>query len=653
MPIVKQEIPSFIQGRSGQPFTLRLPSHAEVVENAVLSADLGLDKRPPTEFVADLGGTSLGDAHIHEFDRAADDQGFLMLDGSGNIKVFDRDGAEATVSVTATNSNYINSISDPKTELKCVTISDYTFIINTTVSPAMLTSTFPVTTAARALVWVRQSLINVPYTINVWANSEKTSLIVSGTYTPATAANTNTITIAADLAADINGTSAMTASTMGSLIMIDRTSGDFFLEVIDGEGNDALVLIDGRVDAPQNLPPTAREGYQVEILGDLSTEYDNYFVEYSDVDSAWIEIPEPGRKYIINPTTMPHVLIKTGAGTYDFAELTFENCPSGDAETNPEPSFIGTPIRDAFFHRGRLGFLTDSTVVMSQPGDLFNFWRTTVTQLLDSAPIDVEITQTDPAPLRHAWEFNDTIFVSNDRAQFQMASGGQPLTAATVGFALASKYPMDTSAKPVVAGDRAYFTHRKGAYSALHEYFSEPDGKGRLRFGSEEVTSQAPKYILGSVKKIVNVPEHSMLVLITDLEDSSLYVYNYNFENRQRNQQAIHKWTLDGENKIMGGDASVSDLMIATARGTEFFLEKMDLSIDDDTGMGIKMRLDSRLDETQVTSATYSAVTDKTTVTLPFDRATDSAEYVLYGRGTSSGKRRVRSWRRPRPPRLQ
>lgn len=649
MPLVSQEIPSFVQGVSEQPFTLRLPSQGETVENAFLSADRGLDKRPPTQYVAELdSGGSLGNAHVHEFNRAADDQGFLILDGAGNVKVFDHDGAEATVTVAAANTNYINSVSSPKTEFRCITVADYTFIVNTTQTPAMSGATYHESSGvgySRVLIWIRQALIHSTYTVTVYSDSTKTTTVASGTITPATAADAETENIASTIAAAINGTGAtipggsdtnMVATTMGSLIFLDRNVGDFYVEVTDGEGNDAIILIDGSVDAPQNLPKTAEQRFQAEVIGDLSTEYDNYYVEYSDVDKAWIEIPKPGRTFTIDAATMPHVLVKTGAGAYSYDDLSLTNCPAGDAATNPEPSFIGSPINDVFFYAGRLGFITDSTCVMSQPGDIFNFWRTTVTQLLDSAPIDVEITQIDPAPLRNAWEFDNTIFISNDRAQFRLDTGGDLVSASSVRFPLASKYPMDTAAKPVVAGDRAYFTHTKGQFSAVHEYFSEPDGKGRLRYGAEEVTSQAQKFIRGSVRKIINMPSHDMLIFITDQEDNTLYAYNYSFTDRQRAQQALHKWTFDSENQIKGGDGDDSTLFLTIARGTDYVLEKIDLSMSDDPSMSIVMHLDSRLDETQVTSATYSAVTDKTTVTLPFSRDVSSSEFVLYGRGTSS-----------------
>tara|TARA_R110002074_G_scaffold370186_3_gene545030 strand:- start:491 stop:2221 length:1731 start_codon:yes stop_codon:yes gene_type:complete len=423
---------------------------------------------------------------------------------------------------------------------------------------------------------------------------------------------------------------------MGSLIFLDRVTGDFFVEVLDGQGNDAMILLDGTIDSPANLPKTAEQRFQVEVLGDLSTEYDNYFVEYSNTENAWIEIPEPGRTYVIDQSTMPHVLIKTGAGTYSYDDLSLTNCPSGDSVTNPEPSFIGAPIRDIFFYAGRLGLITDTTCVMSQPGDIFNFWRDTVTQLKDSAPIDVEITQTDPAPLRNAWEFDNSIFISNDRAQFRLETGGELLTAATVRFPLASKYPMDTGAKPIVAGDRAYFTQTKGAFSSLYEYFSESDIQGRLRYGSEEVTAHNDKYIIGKVTKLINMASQDMVVMITEGEANILYIYNYSFNKRTRVQQALHRWVFDSECEIVGGDADESSLFLTIARGDDLSLESLDLAIGDDPSMGIQLRLDTRFDETNVTSTTWNAGTQLSTITLPIARVGGSAEYVLYGRGTST-----------------
>ena len=83
----------------------------------------------------------------------------------------------------------------------------------------------------------------------------------------------------------------------------------------------------------------------------------------------------------------------------------------GDDDTNPAPTFVGSKVNDIFFFKNRLGLLTDSSIVFSEADEYFNFWRTTVLSLLDSAPIDVGVAHTKVAILQHAVPFQEKLLI--------------------------------------------------------------------------------------------------------------------------------------------------------------------------------------------------------------------------------------------------
>ena len=126
-------IPSLYNGVSQQPAALRLLSQASVQENAYPSLVDGLKKRPSTEHIAKLNSDT-GNRYIHFINRDTIERYSVILD-SGDIKVYDLDGVEKTVNFTA-DASYLNC-SNPRTELEVITVADYTFVVNKTVTTAM------------------------------------------------------------------------------------------------------------------------------------------------------------------------------------------------------------------------------------------------------------------------------------------------------------------------------------------------------------------------------------------------------------------------------------------------------------------------------------------------------------------------------------
>ena len=147
----------------------------------------------------------------------------------------------------------------------------------------------------------------------------------------------------------------------------------------------------------------------VEVLGDASNSFDNYYVIYKDSTGVWEETVAPGLETTLDPDTMPHVLIRTANGNFRFTQVdgssytissTSYDVPSwgkrivGDLDSSPNPSFVDSKINDIYFHRNRLGFLADENVILSRSGEIFEFFNETVTDSLDTDPIDINVAHT-------------------------------------------------------------------------------------------------------------------------------------------------------------------------------------------------------------------------------------------------------------------
>ena len=95
---------------------------------------------------------------------------------------------------------------------------------------------------------------------------------------------------------------------------------DFTISATDGFGNSASQVIKGSTANFSDLPKRAPNGYQVEISGDPSNAFDNYYVKYvadSSVDGGFYqETVAGGTKDKLDVSTMPHVLIRQADGQF-------------------------------------------------------------------------------------------------------------------------------------------------------------------------------------------------------------------------------------------------------------------------------------------------------------------------------------------------
>jgi hypothetical protein len=138
MALVNRSIPNVYNGVSQQPPSLRLPSQASEQINGLSSVVFGLSKRPPTSHVAKISTATNTDSFIHTINRSDNEQ-YKVIITNGDLKVYNLAGVEQTVSFPDGKA-YLNA-TDPLGSFACVTVADYTFIVNKTVTVLKDTST--------------------------------------------------------------------------------------------------------------------------------------------------------------------------------------------------------------------------------------------------------------------------------------------------------------------------------------------------------------------------------------------------------------------------------------------------------------------------------------------------------------------------------
>ena len=638
MPLITRSIPNLIGGVSQQPEILRLENQATTQENGFSGVVEGLKKRPPTNHIAKISSSALSNAFIHTINRDINER-YIVVITNGNIAVHTVGGVAKTVVNQTNATNYLQS-SNPREDFKCLTVNDFTFVLNKNKAVAMDSSSTSPAKVEQAVYTVVQGINNTPY-----------SITVDGNTTSFTSSNSNTKDIRDGVKNSIGSPANITLTNLGdSSFSIVKSTGTLSVSASDGYGNQASQVIKDEVQNFSDLPAEAPNNMVVEVKGDASNTFDNYYVKFSSSTKVWEETLEPGIANKLDANTMPHVLIRTADGNFRFTQVdgssytisstsfdvpAFGNRTVGDLDSSPTPSFVGTKMKDIFFHRNRLGFLADENVIMSRSGEQFEFFNETVTDVLDTEVIDVNVAHTKVSILKHAVAFDEKLLLFSDQTQFILV-GGASLTPGNVSVNVTTEYESLDSVSPVGSGNNVFFGFNKGQFTGVREMYVESDGETNQ---GEDITANIPKYIPSEVFKFANASNENILVLLSNKtgEKNNLYIYQWFFSQGRRLQSAWHKWTIgaSANTEILNVDFIGTTLFLVVQRSDGVYIETIDCSpAVVDTGSTYLTHLDRKLDNTQVTES-YSSGTNLTTITLPY--AIDST-MKLVGKSGASNK---------------
>lgn len=634
MALISLTIPNMLNGVSQQPDQLRFPTQGEIQENGYSSVVDGLAKRYPTEHVAKIVNGAVGSCKVHTIVRDDAEQ-YIVVVRDNEIQIFDENGVAQNVSYASGARDYINLDpgQDPSKVFKLCTIADYTFIVNTTKTVAMDTATTTDALTEQSILWVQQGAYSTKYAVTGTpsgshttgtGNNQVTATVDGESFSAVSEADT--AYIAAKLSAALTMPSGATKSRSGYAIRIVKgTASSIVMSVSDGLGGGGLKIVTKTTDSFESLPEIAPKGFKTEIVGSDTGVEDNYWVEFDNDRSnagdfgkgAWVESVAPGIPYRFDSATMPHVLVRTGftngIANFELSKATWGERDVGDEDSNPDPSFVGEKINQVFLFRGRLGILAGESVVLSESAEYFNFWRTTVTSVLDSDPIDVTSGYPSISPLRHAVQFDDRLVIFSDRVQFVLTAPNT-LTPSSVLMNVVGNYESLADCGPTLVGEQIFYGFDRGGYSGVRQVVANFEDTALLL--SPDISANVPKYIRGKLKELAGSSHDNIVVGLADYDQSVLYVYKWLDVGRERVQASWSSWTFKGAT-VRGVSWIKSTLYLAIERPEGLFLEKMTIEPNrTDSQSKFVSALDRR---TSPSSRSYNATTNQTTVTLPYN----------------------------------
>tara|TARA_Y100001972_G_scaffold128901_1_gene192565 strand:+ start:17233 stop:20127 length:2895 start_codon:yes stop_codon:yes gene_type:complete len=451
-----------------------------------------------------------------------------------------------------------------------------------------------------------------------------------------------------------NNTS-ITAVSSGPIVYLSSPE-DFSVTGTNSFSDSYIQVFKNKAQKLSALPVQAKDGMVIEIEGEPDAGIDDFYVKF--VTSAagesigvgvWEETVGPNIEngLELSPSKMPHLLIKqtngtfvfkpadgeshtsTGDGTptYDYSKFAWGKRIAGDVLTNPDPTFVGNSINNMFLYKNRFGILSGENIILSEAGEYFNFFRTTVIDLLDTSVIDIASASSEVSILRHALPLSESLVILSDSAQFILQSD-TALTAKTVSLARATAYNTIKNTPPDSAENSVFFAFNRGSFSGVREYLSTDLEQN---YEGIDISTQIPKYIPGEITHLKAANHDSVLCCLASGDTDAVYVYNFYNSDTKRLQSAWHRWEFGSGSKIYNIDFIDTHLYLTIYREEGVFIEKLAVEIGKtDTGSDYVSRLDRRF-----TQSTSGVLVSGSTITMPYKKTPGRNIEVI----TTSGER--------------
>ena len=403
-------------------------------------------------------------------------------------------------------------------------------------------------------------------------------------------------------------------------LTLNNQGDDFRIKTQDSLSNTGMSVAYKEVNAITDLPVENKNGFSIKIRGATEVNEDDYYVKFETNNGAtygngtYTETVGFDISEGIKNDTMPHTLKLTAPNTFTIQTATYTTRRAGDDDTNPLPSFTNGQINNIFFFKNRLGFLSEDKVIMSEAGEPFNFFRTTVTTLLDSDPIDVQVSSQKVTNLKSAVGFQENLILFSENSQFVL-KGGEMLTPKTISVTPVTNFDASSKVNPIPLGAYMYFPVEGTNFSSIREYTVNASTDV---YDSTDITEHVPAYIPSNVTMFVGTSTKDAIALVSPDEADSIFVYRYFFNGQKKLLSSWFKFVVDGD--VRGLSFSKSDLYIVISYNNTTQLVRMPFNEN------LKDKDDAPVDLPNSEHATYldfrtllTVAQGDTSVALPYD----------------------------------
>lgn len=510
MSLISNYLPAPYQGVSQVPVAARLKEACEDALNCIPSIPLGFQKRPPVRLLSNgplkdaTGATiTLGPAPLWmEIPRGGIPLDVILLvNNLGGVVtpyLFKAiDGTPIAVTASALALAYLaQSNPVPNSGIRGVSIEDFTFLTNRSVTVANGTTTAP-TRNPEALLWAKVGEYGRTYTVTLTqgshtvtvsyttpngssgadANYVGTNIIIGALVSGAQPSGytANGCLVVSTPPGGIAGAGFLTNIENGSTLYLQSlSSADFTVTTDDGQGGTAFYAIKDQVQNFSDLPLVGVQGMVVEVAQSAAGGNSDYYVQYetngsSPTGGVWNETVAPGTNLGVNPNTLPiAVTVNETTGVWTCDVVAWTGRTVGDANLVPDPAFIGDQITDIKWWRGRLALIYNGGLDLSASDSPFKFYTTTLAAALDSDPIGLLTPAERKTFFKQGFTFDQRFFVFADRVQAAVATATGVVTPSATGITTMAQAAFSDNCIIQQGNHKAYFLASRTSAAVLY-----------------------------------------------------------------------------------------------------------------------------------------------------------------------------------------
>jgi len=585
-----------LESRNGTELIKPIAFDSNITSNSLITK---IDKNTKSSDSSSAGGTEavqFTDDYIVCFTGQTYD---ATTNQDGAIEIFDKNGLKQEFTNPSNVANNYIVTTTPNKSIRTALIEDYMIVLNTekvTAMTALTTDEAANTFNDNTAIIVVEGNPSADFTLYIKRGSAARESITTATITSSSTFND----IATEIKAKIDAVSSLDVTVTVTENIVKIKSNTDSISTYQFYNEDKLLdtkinIINQNVAMASQLPKlSGYDGYILNVTGvDEQNTLANYYVSWNATKQIWEETVEPGIEYKINETTMPHFLIKTGKttnsdgdaiGQFQFVAAgdtglanqrsakSYSNRLVGDADSNPLPSFINKRLVDITFFRNRLVYLGEDSLVMSRSNDYFNLFNQSAVFSAADDPIDIFIGTNFSVLPRFMEQYQGGIIVFTENAQFNVYSGDQTLSPATVRLEKITDYKVNEDVHPVRIGENTYFADSLGANAVIRKYVVK---ENQLVKDAISITDHVDSYIPKDLKFITGIPNKGMIILAPLNDAKTLYVYFSYTQGGKLIQSAWSKFTFNFD--IFGAVVFDNDLYFIDKSGENRNISKLDL----------------------------------------------------------------------------
>lgn len=330
--------------------------------------------------------------------------------------------------------------------------------------------------------------------------------------------------------------------------------------------------VTGEVNTLAELPLASElTAGDIYVVRGISGAADDYVLEWDG--QTWSETVMPGTPISFDGTTMPHQLVRTATDTFTFGPANWGKRESGVPGTgagNSQPSFVGHYIRNLFFYKNRLGFVSMDNVIMSQPLEFLNFWRLSAMTASDADPIDLTASSMTDVFLFAVQPMTQGLVLFSTREQFVMTAGNDGvLTPSTASIRSVSTYEMYTDIDPFQVDEDIYFTSQANNYTRVLSMTTRGENNSpQFNDVGKPVTTWLP---IG-INRAFGSSQNSFLALYDNSKEN---IYFYRFYRVDQNT-AIRSWfRWDFPGKVLGAFMEQDQIFVAISANGKVYMNTL------------------------------------------------------------------------------